>query len=446
MKRKNKWIRQFLIALIAGFSTGACDDPGELGMELLPNTDLISVRSIIDCNNPAFICSEDSLRTDETGKSLLGSMTDPLFGKTTIDLACQYRLTYFPDYQDDAVADSIFLYLFYRNFYGDTITPQKLTIYELDQSIYDTERYYQDVDLSAMKKELPLGECEFIPKREIAIDTTTGSIDTLYQTLKIPLDLSLAEKIVTADSTDLANIDAFLEYFKGLYIEVADVTEKGTILTLDLLSNNTINGSAVLIYYHETNPESGEPDTLSTPLIVTDLSARVNSYRHDYSATSFAGQLDREQENAGNLYIQSTGGLRSKVYLPGLDTWKDSVNVAINKAELVFHIDTTISDIAALPPPNQLLLTIIDDEGKEFLPKDYSFSSSFYGGKLNTSDYTYRFNIAQHIQEVLKGNFTNNGFYLSTANKTGEFKRVVLRGGNNQNGIELRIAYSKILQ
>ncbi len=445
MKKKNWKIRHFLIALIAGLSTGACDDPGELGMELLPNTDLISVRSVIDYNNTASVISEDSLRTDETGKSLLGSMTDPLFGRTTIDLACQYRLTYFPDYQDDAVADSIFLYLFYRNYYGDTVTPQRLTIYELDQSIYDTEKYYQDVDLPAMKKEPPLGAFEFIPKREIAIDTTTGSIDTLYQMLKIPLDMSLADKIIAADSTDLSNIDAFLEYFKGLYIEVAEVTEKGTILTMELLSNQRINGSAVLIHYHQTNPESGEPDTLSTPLIVTNLSARVNSYRHDYSGTPFAGQLDTDQKNAGNLYLQTTGGLRSKVVLPGLDSWKDSVNVAINKAELVFRIDTTVSNIAAFPPPKRLLLTIIDEEGKEFLPRDYSFSLSYYGGTLNTSDYSYRFNIAQHIQEVLKGNFANNGFYLSTANKTEEFKRVVLKG-EDQDGIELRIAYSKVLQ
>ncbi len=445
MKRKNRRIRQFLIALTAGLITGACDDPGELGMELLPNTDLISVRSIIDYNNPAFICSEDSLRTDETEKSLLGSMTDPLFGRTTIDLACQYRLTYYPDYQEDAVADSVFLYLFYKNFYGDTLTPQKLTIYELDQPIYDTEKYYQDADLPAWKKEPSLGEITFIPKRKIAIDTLTGSIDTLYQTLKIPLDRSLANKIVKADSTHLTDIDAFLGYFKGLYIEVAEVSEKGTILTLDLLSNSTINGSAVLIHYHETNPESGEPDTLSTPLIVTNMSARVNRYRHDYSETPFAGQLDKEQTNAGNLYLQSTGGLRSKVFLPGLNSWKDSVNVAINKAELVFRIDTTVSNLSAFPPPNRLLLTIIDEDGQEFLPKDYSFSSSYYGGTLNTSDYSYRFNIAQHIQEILKGNFTNNGFYLSTANKTGEYRRVVLEG-EDQNGIELRIAYSKVLQ
>ncbi|NQU88798.1 MAG: hypothetical protein HQ541_23895, partial [Mariniphaga sp.] len=115
-------------------------------------------------------------------------------------------------------------------------------------------------------------------------------------------------------------------------------------------------------------------------------------------------------------------------------------------AELVFQIDTIATDILKYAPPNQLLLTIIDDDGQEFLPKDYSFSSYYYGGSLNTSDYTYRFNIAQHMQEVIKGKFNNNGFYLSTANKTGEFKRVILKGGGEANGITLSIAYSKVLQ
>jgi len=181
VKTKKIRIRQIFFALIVGLIATACDDPGELGMELLPNADLIIVQSLVDNNNSAYTYSEDSLRTDATGKSLLGSIIDPVFGKSTIDLACQYRLTFYPDFQEDVVADSIFLYLFYKDFYGDTLTPQRLKIYELDQSLYDTEKYYQDVDLASYKKDDLLADFEFIPKRSIAIDSVSSELDTLYQ-------------------------------------------------------------------------------------------------------------------------------------------------------------------------------------------------------------------------------------------------------------------------
>ncbi|MBN1819217.1 MAG: DUF4270 domain-containing protein [Prolixibacteraceae bacterium] len=439
-------MKHVLIAVIIGLFVTACDDPGELGMELLPNTDLISVNSLVDANNSAFTYLEDSLRTDETSKNLLGSIIDPVFGKTTIDMACQYRLTYYPDFQEDAVADSIFLYLFYKDFYGDTITPQHLKIYELDQPLSDTEKYYQDEDLSSYKKDNVLAEYEFIPKRTVTVDSTSGKLDTLYQTLKIPLDMELAERFISADSTQIWDIESYFDFFKGLYFGVEDVDQNGTIITMEMLSNDYVNGSAVLIYYHETNAETGEQDTLSVPLVVSSLDVRVNSYKHEYSGSQINGLIDNEQIVSENLYIQSTGGLRSKIYIPGLDFWKDSVNIAINKAELVFQVDTIASDILNFEPPARLLLTFINDDGQEYLPVDYSFSTTYYGGTLETSDYTYRFNIAQQMQRIIKGEFGNNGFYLGTANKNSEFRRVVLKGSGEAGGIKLNIAYSKVLQ
>ena len=437
---------QILFASFIALIAGSCDDPGELGLELLPATDLISVNSIIDRNISAYTLTEDSLRTDETTRSLIGSIADPVFGKTTIDLACQFRLSYFPEIADDAVADSIFLYLYYKYFYGDTLTPQKLKVFELNESLDIDEKYYQDEDLSSYAKNTLLGELEFIPRQTVVLDSTYGTLDTMYQVLKIPLDISLAEKLMTADSTDMVNNEAFLEYFKGLYVGVEEVENNGTILALELVANSYTNGSALLIHFHHTDPESGEQDTTNVAYLPSKFSARVNSYRHEYENSSINDIINNEQPSNGHIYIQSTGGLKSKLSIPGLDTWKDSVNIAINKAEVIFHIDSVASQPETYIPPNQLLLTIIDEDGKEYLPKDYSFNSTFYGGRLDTTDYTYRFNIAQHLQEIVEGNFTNNGFYLSASKKNQEYSRVILNGAEEENGIELIIAYSKILQ
>jgi hypothetical protein len=437
--------RQLLIASIFSVAVAACSGPNELGMDLLPTGDIISVGSKIDTNISAYIFRDDSVRTDETTRSLIGSILDPDFGQTTINMACQFRLDYHPDFTQNIEIDSFFLFLYYKNIYGDTLTSQHLKIYELANPINVDSKYYAEEDLKSYAGNKVLADFSFVPKRTLVLDSIYKTYDTLYQYIKIPLDYSLARKIMAADSTTLSNNDLFLQYFKGIYIETENVASGGTIVALDMLSNADINGSALVMYFRQTNPADGSIDTTDVALTVSSFSARVNNIKHNYAGSSFAGKIDNEKQEPDKLYLQSTSGLKSKIYIPDLDTWKDSVNVAVNKAELIFTVDSLASNPTKWEPPKQLFLTIIDSIGKEYLPIDYTFSSSYYGGALDTTDYTYRFNITQHLQEVVDGKFKNNGFYLSVGDKTSEYKRVILNGSASD-GIKLNIAYSKINQ
>lgn len=454
MKRKinNKYLITVLMLVFSGSAIfWGCKDFSDLGMELLPSTDLINVSSkVIKDDISAFTHAEDSVQTDEASKNLLGSINDPVFGNTTIDLAAQFRLVSFPDYGANPEADSIKLYLYYRFLYGDTVTTQKIRVYELESSLDVDATYYHDTDLKQMASNYPLAEYEFTPKVEL--DSTTK--DTLYQLLEIPLDIMLAEKLMGADSTDVANNDAFLQFFKGLYFESEQLTEDGgTILTLEAASNSSFQGSALAVFYNnDSNKVKTDPDTLLMPYVISEFSARVNRFTHDYSGTPFEANLNSVTSQDSLIYIQATGGLQSKIFIDNLSNWKDSVTLrgpdtisyGINKAELVFQIDTTLSDVKKFPPPEQLLFTVIDSVGGEYLPVDYVFSPDFYGGGLN-SDYTYRFNITQHLQQIIDGEVANKGFYLTSAWKNSEANRVVLKGSGSKTGIRLIITYSKFL-
>lgn len=413
-------------------------------MELLPSGDIISVYStVIQDDISSYTFREDSIQTDEGNKSLLGSINDPIFGTTTIDFATQFRLQFFPDYGDNPSPDSIKLYLYYRLIYGDTTTVQKFRVYELETPLDIDDDYYQEVDLKSYASDNLLAEIEYQPR--VTQDSATA--DTFYQLLVIPLDISLAEKLVYADSTEMANNDVFLNFFKGLYIETEKVnSEGGTILSLEAASNSSFQGSALLVYYNNDENRAAEtPDTLSMPFVVTQYSARVNKIEHDYTQAAFYNKLSTEDSQDSLLYIQATGGVESKIYIDNLTNWQDSVNTAINKAELVFQIDTVLSELDKFAAPNQLLLTVINDEGKEFLPIDYLFSPTFYGGVIG-DDNTYRFNITQHVQQIIDGDEQNYGFYLTTALKNSEANRVVLKGATSKTGIKLVLTYSKYLQ
>lgn len=437
--------RLFALVVLLIAAITACEEQTDLGMEVLPSTDLINVKSVVERNSiSSFTYREDSVQTDEPSRTLLGTFDDPKFGKTSIDLATQFRLQFFPDFGTNPVADSVKLFLYYRGVYGDTVTPQTFKVYELESAIDIDDEYYQHVDLKSYASNQLIGEKIYTP--QVRVDSTSS--DTLYSLITIPLDNSFGEKLVNADSLQMVDNDVFLEYFKGLYIEAEKETDEGgAILQLDAASSDNFQGSALVVYYNnDENMDAEEPDTLLNPYVITPFSARVNSIEHDYSGTEFFDGLNEETSEDSLIYIQATGGLRSKVYIDDLSLWKDSVNTAINKAELVFQVDTLASEVGKYPPPRQLLFTVLDEEGREFLPVDYLFSPEFYGGRLNTEDYTYSFNITQHVQQIIDGEAENNGFYLTPARKNSEANRVILKGSKSQIGIKLVITYSKFNQ
>ena len=440
MKSNYKYKSQFITALVfMVMALSSCEEQSSIGVEVLPAGDLLSVRSVVQKNMKSFTFSEDSIRTDEASKSLLGSFTDSLFGNTTVGFAAQFRLYDFPDFGKNPKADSVKLYLYYRVVYGDTVTKQKFNVYELESPLDVDSRYTQNIDLRSMSSDL-IGEYLYKPK--IKQDSTTK--DTFYQLINIPINISLGEKLINADSMQMINNDVFLEYFKGLYIETEKLTKRGgAILSLETVQLGSFNGSALVLFYSNDSAKSkaGGDTSLIMPYIISNYSARVNRIEHDYTKVPFYSKLNQETVEDSLIYVQANGGLKSRVLIDGLSSWSDSVNIAINKAELIFQIDTISSQIHKFTPPLQMLFTVVDDSGKEFLPKDYVFNPSFYGGGLR-KDYTYHFNITQHVQEIIDGNAQNLGFYLTPAQKNNEANRVVLKGSKSKTGIKLIITYS----
>ena len=243
----------------------------------------------------------------------------------------------------------------------------------------------------------------------------------------------------------MVNNDVFLEYFKGLYIESRTQASKGgAILTLETEPVGTFTGSAVVLFYHNDDLKSkaGGDSAQMMPYIISKYSARVNRITHDYSKAPFYKHLNQETVEDSLIYVQATGGLKSRILIDDLTSWNDSVNIAINKAELIFQVDTIASQVKKFQPPMQLLFTVVDSVGNEFLPIDYVFSPAFYGGGLY-KDYTYRFNITQHVQNIIEGKAKNYGFYLTSAYKNDRANRVVLKGSTSKTGVKLSITYSR---
>jgi hypothetical protein len=434
--------RILLLLAVLAIAFTSCEEYSSIGVEVLPGGDLIAIYNrMIKDDISAYTFTDDSMRTDEASNSLLCSFNDSLFGVTTIDFATQFRLLDYPKYGPKAKPDSLRLYLYYRVFYGDIRTKQKLSVYELESSIDPDKSYYQDVDLKSLAYDKLLGKIEFNPK--VKLDSLTK--DTFYQLINIPLDMSLGNKLFNASADDLASNDAFLEYFKGLYVESAKINNRGgAILSLEALSSGSFSGSALVLFYHNDSikTKAGKDSALIMPFIISKYSARVNRFVHDYTKAPFYSNLNKQTNADSLIYVQATGGLKSSIRIDNLTSWQDSTNTAINKAELIFTIDTLASQVRKYPPPTQLLFTVVDSTGVEVLPIDYGFSPTLYGGTLN-KNYTYKFLVTQQLQAVIDGKAKNLGFYLTPALKNNQANRVVLKGSKSKVGIKLSVTYSR---
>jgi hypothetical protein len=226
--------------------------------------------------------------------------------------------------------------------------------------------------------------------------------------------------------------DKFVTVFKGLFVETAPVSRKGSLISV-------ASRSGVLVVYYHTAAH----DSLGFGYYLTPNSADVSGYTHDYSTTKFFANMNQDNVQDSLVFLQPTGGTKVFIKIPTLSAWKDSTNYAINKATLTFHVDTLTSDFKRYEMPVNLFLKIINDDGEEELPKDAGQSLVYYGGIYNSTYGTYTFSITQYLQQIIAGEKRNNGFLLVHPERNLSPKRVVLKGAKSSRPIELEIVYTR---
>ena len=420
-----------LLIVVSGCQKG---DP-TLGINLLPGVKILETLYLPNkMPISTAIFTDTKIRVDHPQYNLLGSFNDPVFGRTDASFATQFRLPYHPAYKVSALLDSIVLKMTYKKIYGDTISNQTVQVYELLSDLNLDAKYLSSFNLKNNASSELLGTSTFVPK----FRTDSLQADTTEQTVRVRLKASFANKLLLTDSLKMTSNDEFLKVFKGLYISSSPVSRRGTLVSINA------SASMIVLYYHDPVLRK---DTLGFAYRVSANSADVSSYVHDYTFARFNSNLDKENNLDSLIYIQPTGGIKSKVQVPSLSLWKDSVNCAINKATLTFHVDTIMSDYRRYSMPSRIYLKVINESGEEEMPADSQLSSSYYGGFYSSSTATYSFNVTQHLQQLIKGlndgTKHNNGFYLVHSDRNGSAQRVVLKGFRSAKPAELNITYTR---
>ena len=394
--------------LIIGTAILACNDPNVVGINL-PDSAKFTINNDSIENFVLTTVVEDSLRSDESISLLLGQITeDPIFGENT-GAFCQQMLLPANNIEEisNIVVDSVFITYTYSDFYGDLNENEDLeiSVHELEESIYKDSIYYSDY--TPIYNSTNLAVNKFI----IEGDSNSSSY------LKIQLSNSFGEQIINASgSDDMIDDEAFLEFFKGFYVEA---TASNTIMYLNPIADK----SRFSIFYHEIDIDTA----ISFDCDFSGDAARINIFNKKTIDTTL---------NSDYRYIQSMGGHKIEFIFTDLPSIQQKVEgKAINRVT----VDLKTIEDNNYASHEKLFLVRETNEGKIVFLTDFTIEGeSHFGGELK--DGIYSFNITRYFVQLLNNSEYTDKLYILSSGAAANANRTIL----DYSKININIIFTEI--
>ncbi|MEM8909892.1 MAG: DUF4270 family protein, partial [Bacteroidota bacterium] len=337
--------------------------------------------------------------------------------------------------------------------YGDLNALQRFEVYEIDELIDNDTSYFSNQQF--MTKNVVLGEKNFRPRfrqsDSLTVFTYTSG-DTLTSTLAPHLRINLhelnteiADLLFTLGDDDYES-DNFISVFNGLSIRAINTTE--TMLSFDLSSSSV---SGMTLYYKNSDGELAQYE-----YSIFNPNLKHSNIRHDFTGTPIANAFDSKIIGDSILYLQGMSGPNIEVEIPYANVLKDQV--IVNKAELIFTIESAIDD-PIFAPSDQLILTRRNEDDVLVVIPDVSFAISrndlgLFGGSVESSTNasgslvnTYALNISSQLKSINDEDIEEPSHILRSFPKQERGSRVVLYGPNHSRyPLELKVTYTNLGQ
>ena len=361
----------------------ACTDPQLIGLEVQPTSDRITI-STLDESSPFSLhtIALDSVRSDEPLAALLGYYESDLFRNAKASFSTQLLLSQNSvDFGNNPILDSAVLSLSYSGYYGDTTNEMTIHIEQLGQAIFYDSAYYSNQEILSIPFSTPIIH-SFEPRPNTLVFAANDTIG--QKALSFRVD-AIGQMVLEASSGQLADSDAFLDFFNGITLSVDDNSISSSIVYFNLKDG----GSKLTIYYN---------DSLSYDLLIGSGATRINHF-----------DMQQDQTISESLNgIQSMAGYELELTFNNLTSLKQSLeNKVVNQALLRFSTNNN-SDIRPAHP--SLSLVRKDSTGKKFFIEDFAEGQNHYGGNLENDEYV--FNISKYILNLLNEEFTSTTLVL----------------------------------
>jgi hypothetical protein len=414
--RSINFITLFLLFSVLFASISCKKDMSSIGLNIKDRDDLLNAVFTDTATLIAYSVLEDSLNTTGLVFNFLGFVKDEIFGSTTASIYTQlYPSGNNVNFGDAPQLDSIVLTLRYTGaFFGDTLNPFAIQVYELDEEISATDTFFSNSSLAHKGINLT-----YVPNFVLyPTPNTKVRLDTVYDAhLRIRLDDALGHHFLQ-NASEMSTPAAFKSFFKGLFICAEPSRNNGSLVNFTL--NNALSG--IQLYYKDND----EAKRFSFVINRNQDAVRFSNYQlnHELGDPRFVRQVLEKDTVLGKekLYVQSMGGVKTKILFPHLKALKDK-RIVINKAELVI---TNIGDnLEIYPLPRQLGLQGVNRNGTVVrLPDDVD--ASYFGGTLNKEE--YRFRITRYVQDIILRDNFQPYIYLVINGAAANAQRLLLSG------------------
>jgi len=380
--------------------------------------------------------------------STFGSINDPEFGR--VDAGCAFEFKTFSSaikFGNNASFDSLELQLCFFYSHGDLDFTHKLEVYELQDRLpeanIDGPRFYSFQKPVYKPQEL-CGLKAFKVKQPTNVDTSTK--------IRFKLSDELGRRILNAPEASLIDDNAFLEFFKGIYIKTPEVNtpSAGAMHCLSVLNKNT----SLRLHYKYDKDTTVFDSTLMKNVdkvirktnffdFNVDLTSRdIRTLQRTAMPQSIYDRIVNQKTEIDKFaLVQSVAPLSIKVEIPNFKTVENKV---VNYADLTFKVDPTFENSTIAKPPKILFLygTVLEN-GKLVSTPYRPLATALYDSLKKE----YKFICTTYLQQIILGREPNamilTGFdYQTVDNGTnraviGNYNHLTLKPS-------LRILYTEI--
>jgi hypothetical protein len=437
--------RLTVIALVV-FFVSSCekDGPTKIGNDYLPVSDFVIIKSIDTLSVWSYTMYDNYFHTDNPSTTFLGHIYDPYFGTTSAEFVSQVRLYPAWDHVPFFI-DSVKLYLRFLDVMGGSNVTHFLRMSEISELIFPDSAYYSNkhVDTTGygITVELPVLKPDTINEIELTLPNEFGEY--------ITRDTSQLFYSPNMVHFSYAKPD-FRSYFKGLYFRMYSSSDP-TLVSLYLepsSSSNTDHSESQNYFVIFMHDNSFTQKVLYLILDANNRNAAYIRFSHDFSTANPDKRIQHINDGYKDTlsYLQYLNGVYTKIVLPGLESLKKDPfykKIAINKARLTVPIHFDGDLYIPSTAPTQLFLRYKSIAGYKDIVRDYTISSSFFGGKIDTTAYVYTFNIPAFVKDYLEDATNTIKPEIEIFQGTTGTTNLILKANNNKSPVKFDFSYTK---
>jgi hypothetical protein len=282
----------------------ACDDTVDsIGMGIQPPEDKIKIFDTVITIDSASTVNADSIYT-KTINGLLGNFYDPVYGDIKAGYICQnYPSSGFADSVVNNKIDSVRLKIYYTSFFGDSLAPMEVSVYQVTKKPLD-DTYYTNVDPGDYCDTKKAWGQKAYTARDLNVSDSVYNSTSYYKNISVSLPTEWGQKLYeeyVQKGRTFGSLEDFVQNFKGTYIESSFGV--GNLIQVDI--------SEIQIFYRECYKKD-DKDTIVTnaaALTVTKEVMQLNIFENNHSAGLLKPDPDK-------MYLKAPAGVFSRIVVP----------------------------------------------------------------------------------------------------------------------------------